>query len=43
VLHFVEAFIDAAKGFKGKEEERKKHIDAICCYSYTWGLGGALT
>lgn len=35
--------MDANKGFKGKEDEKKKHLDCICCYSFTWGLGGQLT
>jgi dynein heavy chain len=43
VTRFIEAFVDPTKGFKGKEDEKKKHLDCICCYAFTWGLGGQLT
>ena len=43
VTRFIEAFVDVAKGFKGKEEDKKKHLECICCYAFTWGLGGSLT
>lgn len=38
----MEYFIDPAKGFKGKDDEKKYLIDSLFAFSYAWGLGGGL-
>ena len=39
---FLESFILYEKGFKGEDKDKKKHLDAIFAFSYTWGLGASL-
>jgi dynein heavy chain len=42
-LNFMKIFIDPAKGFTATDEKlRKKDIDSIMCFSYAWGMGGAI-
>lgn len=44
LANFLEGFISAEKGFKGKDDdEKKKILDALFAFSYAWGLGGSLT
>lgn len=42
-LNFMKIFLDPAKGFTATDEKlRKKDIDSIMCFSYAWGMGGAI-
>ena len=34
--------IDPEKGFKGEDAAKKKDLDCLLAFSYTWGLGAAL-
>jgi len=42
LCNFLEFYIDPAKGFKGKEDEKKYLLDCLFAWSFAWGLGGAL-
>lgn len=38
----LEVFIQEEKGFKGTDEVKKKDLDAIFAWCYTWGLGASI-
>lgn len=42
LCNFLEYYFEEEKGFKGNEEEKKKLIDSIFAFAYTWGLGSSL-
>lgn len=42
ICNFLESFINADKGFVGSDEDKKKLIDCIFCWSFAWGIGGSL-
>jgi dynein heavy chain len=42
ICNFLESFINKDKGFHGKEEDKKKWLDALFAWSFAWGIGGSL-
>lgn len=42
ICNFLECFINKERGFIGTDEEKKKIIDSLFCWSFAWGLGGSL-
>jgi len=40
-LNFMKIFLDPTKGFTATDAKlRKKDIDSIMCFAYSWGMGG---
>lgn len=42
LCNFLEVFLHESKGFKGDEKQKKRDLDYVFAFSFTWGLGGAL-
>ena len=42
ICNFLEILLHPSQGFKGTEEEKKKLINSIFAWSYTWGMGASL-
>lgn len=34
--------LNPSQGFKGTDEEKRKLINSIFAFCYTWGMGGSL-
>ena len=42
-LNYMKVFYDPAKGFNATDpKQRKKDIESIMCFAYTWGMGSSL-
>jgi hypothetical protein len=39
---FLESFMTFEKGFKGDEKTKKKDLECLFAFSYTWGMGASL-
>jgi len=42
LCNFLEILIQPTGGFKGNDEDKKKLLNCLFAWSYTWGLGGSL-
>ena len=42
ICNYLTCLIDPEKGFKGEDAAKKKDLDCLLAFSYTWGLGAAL-
>jgi len=42
LTNFLEVFLTEQKGFKGDNKQKRKDLEAIFAWSFTWGIGASL-
>ena len=42
ICNFLEILLNPAQGFKGNDEEKKKLMNCVFAWAYTWGMGASL-